>query len=206
MWADRSDAISELAAAWVVAAGEMRDLAKDKSVSTGKYSYTYADLASVLGMARPVLAVHGLVLTQAAETTEREAIVSTTLVHSSGQFVTWPAVRLPAGGTPQQVGSAITYARRYSVLAALGLATEDDDGQSAAQRVPTPKPLAQPRTEEEAVIRELLAGLTADERKLVQVEFRERYGCGLSELNAERHADALEWVESIDWVDWVGLA
>ncbi len=201
MWADRSDSIADLAAAWVAAAAEMRDLAKDRSVSTGKYSYSYADLASVLGMARPVLAAHGLVLTQAAETTGEEAIVSTTLLHASGQWVTTPPVRLPAGSTPQQTGSAITYARRYSALAALGLATEDDDGQSAASRPPVrqataPAKPVEPRSDAERQIRELLAGLDPEYRRDLQREFKEVFGGGLSDLPVERHAEALAWFEA----------
>jgi hypothetical protein len=200
MWADRSESIADLAAAWVAAAAEMRDLAKDRQVNTGKYGYSYADLASVLGMARPVLAAHGLVLTQAAETTGEEAIVSTTLLHASGQWVTTPPVRLPAGSTPQQTGSAITYARRYSALAALGLATEDDDGQSAASRPPalpaTAPQSVEPRSDAERQIRELLAGLNPAFRRDLQREFKEAFGGGLSDLPVERHAEALRWFEA----------
>lgn len=198
MWHDRSENIADLAAAWVAAAGGMTDLAKDKKVSTGKYAYTYADLASVLGMARPVLARHGLLLTQSAETTASEVVVSTTLLHASGQWVTTPPVRLPAGGTPQQTGSAITYGRRYSALAALALATEDDDGQSAAARPPQK---AQPltsvtRTPEETEIRRFMSDLEPDDRRALQAEFKDRFGCGLSDLDPARHAEALEWVQA----------
>lgn len=120
-------------------------------------------------------------------------------------------MRLPAGGTPQQTGSAITYARRYSALAALGLATEDDDGQSAT--VPPQKYLYQrsapakaprtvePLTQEEADIREVLPGLEPDELREAQDLFKAKFGCGLSQLPVERHLEALEWVESLDWLD-----
>jgi hypothetical protein len=195
MWHDRSETIDELASAWVQAAGEMTDLVKDRKVSTGKYAYTYADLASVLGMARPVLARHGLMLTQAAATEGNDAVVTTTILHRSGQWVTTPPVRLAAGTTPQQTGSAITYARRYSVMAALGLATEDDDGQSAAPRTSTPR-AATVRTPEEGEIRKHIAGLDPDERASVVAGFRETFGCGLSDLDPDRHAEALEWVRA----------
>jgi hypothetical protein len=189
MWADRSESIVDLAAAWVQAAGEMTDLVKDKKVNTGKYGYTYADLGSVLQMARPVLARHGLLLTQAAETTADEAVVSTTILHASGQWVTTPPVRLPAGGTPQQTGSAITYARRYSALAALGLATEDDDAQTAVPRRPQSA-----GSTVEAEIRRLVSSVEPDAQRELRARFTETFGSTLAELPPARHPEALEAV------------
>jgi len=55
-------------------------------------------------------------------------------MHTSGEFLTHKPTRLPVGMDAQKTGSAITYARRYSLMAALGLATEDDDGASAPPR------------------------------------------------------------------------
>ena len=60
--------------------------------------------------------------------------VGTVVMHRGGGRLVSPTIALPAVGTPQAVGSAITYARRYSLLATIGLATEDDDAQAAAKR------------------------------------------------------------------------
>ena len=56
----------------------------------------------------------------------------TTLFHESGQWISFPPLHIePAGRTPQNVGSAISYARRYSILSICNIATEDDDGRAA---------------------------------------------------------------------------
>jgi hypothetical protein len=131
-WSDRSASIEDLSAALVKALGEMRDITKGQKANAGTYSYTYADLAAVLEVARPALAKHGCAVTQTAETSRDSVTVWTTVLHTSGQFVTSKPVRFPPGATPQQTGSAVTYARRYGLMAMLGLAAEDDDGQQAA--------------------------------------------------------------------------
>ena len=116
--------------AFVEALWEMDDVVKRNKVEAGPMRYTYADLSDVLAEARPKLKEHGLALVQVPTV---EHGVSTTLLHKSGQWMIFAPLRItPAGGTPQHVGSAITYARRYSALAVLGLATEDDDGRAAS--------------------------------------------------------------------------
>jgi hypothetical protein len=108
--------------------------------SGGEYTYRYADLAGVLEQIRPHLIAHGLAVTQVTEGAGKDVAVRTVFVHTSGQWIAYPPLGVPTGQvTPQAVGSAITYARRYSLLAALGIATEDDDGQRAAQP-PPPEP------------------------------------------------------------------
>lgn len=129
----------ELAAAFAAAQGEMPDITKGRTANVGTYRYTYADLSDVLGALRPVLAKHSLFITQNVVSRASSVDVWTTLGHKSGQSVEFGPMSFPAGGTPQTAGSAVTYARRYSLLAAVGLATEDDDGQAAAQ-APKPKP------------------------------------------------------------------
>jgi hypothetical protein len=131
--------------AFVEALWEMEDVVKRNKVEAGPMRYTYADLADVLTEARPKLRKHGLALSQTASTDHG---VTTSLFHKSGQWIRFAPLKLvPAGGTPQHVGSAITYARRYSILAVLGLATEDDDGRAAsvspgAIGTPTENPVA----------------------------------------------------------------
>jgi hypothetical protein len=145
-WADKSEVIDALAAAWVAAAADLGNVTKNHTAQAGPMRYSYADLAAVLGEVRPVLAAHGLVVTQSASSGDDEVIVHTTLLHKSGQFVTaWP-FRLAAGKTAQQAGSAVTYARRYALLAVLGLGAEDDDGAGAAPAEAKPRKSEPPRT------------------------------------------------------------
>ena len=125
-----SDPCDAVIPAFVKALWEMEDVVKRNRVDAGPMRYTYADLGDVLAEARPKLRVEGLAMIQVPTTDHG---VSTTLFHESGQWLRFAPLKItPAGGTPQHVGSAITYARRYSALAVLSLATEDDDGRAAS--------------------------------------------------------------------------
>lgn len=141
MIARSSDTIGNLAAAIVAAAGELEDIKREGSASIptksgGSYSYKYATLPGILQAVRPVLQKHGLaVLQNAAEGANGSVDISTMIVHSSGEYLVLAALPMPIGNTAQETGSAITYGRRYQLLAALGLsADDDDDGATAAPR------------------------------------------------------------------------
>ncbi len=131
-----SPSITHLATALSQLNGELENITKNKSVSVkgdkGSYSYTYADLASVLEDVRPTLLKLGLAVHQAPETLENKMVVTTTVLHSSGEWISSSLFLPVAGSTAQAHGSAITFARRYALLAALGIATEDDDGAGSA--------------------------------------------------------------------------
>ena len=100
------------------------------------YKYSYADLADVTDAVGPLLAKYGLAF-HAAPTINpadrREMILIWSLLHESGEDRTgeWPLG--PANQKPQSLGSAITYARRYCLCAATGIAADDDDDAAAAQ-------------------------------------------------------------------------
>jgi hypothetical protein len=112
--------------AFVKALSAMEDIPRTESVSAGPMRYKFAPLNIVLDAIRPALRDNGLAISQTPSTATG---VRTTLFHESGQWISFePLLIHPAGGTPQNVGSAISYARRYSILSILGLATEDDDG------------------------------------------------------------------------------
>lgn len=94
----------------------------------GNYTYAYVDLASVCAVAFPLLAKNGLSFFAKPDVLGSQFGMVCVLKHDSGEEERgfYP---LPDKGTPQQVGSAITYARRYSLLMMTGLAPdEDDDG------------------------------------------------------------------------------
>jgi ERF superfamily len=122
----------EWVAAWVAALGELEEVPRKQVANAGPYSYRYATLGDVLSYVRPVLTRHGLSVTQIPETEPDTVIVTTIITHTAGDERSFPPLRLPAGRTPQAIGSAITYARRYDLMSILGLATEDDDGAAAA--------------------------------------------------------------------------
>jgi hypothetical protein len=125
-------------AAFVEAVGSLEDVVRDaaaevKTKAGGTYDYTYAGLATYLKAARPKLAAQGLALSQSVTNDDGVVTTWTTVLHRSGEWVTFLPLVFATGQDPQQVGSAMTYGRRYSAMAALGLASEDDDGARAQQ-------------------------------------------------------------------------
>lgn len=106
---------------------------KGKTADTGKYSYSYADLADVTAAIMPLLAKHGLAFACHPRIDEhgRGYELAATLMHESGETLTGA---LPIAGTAQQLGSAITYARRYLLGSLTGVVTDsDDDARLATQ-------------------------------------------------------------------------
>lgn len=104
--------------------------------STAQYGQ-YADLATVLSVVTPELSNKGLVLTQTFMPYETGTILRTTLLHSSGESVTsdLPMLSVEGRGNPLHAfGGAVTYLRRYALLAMLNLAAEDDDGDSWSEQ------------------------------------------------------------------------
>lgn len=199
-----SEHIDQLSAALVAALGEMTDIKKGREAKVptkagSSYTYTYADLSDTIQSVRPVLARHGLAVMQNANSDSGEVVrISTTILHSSGQWCTFAPLAMPAGRTPQETGSAISYGRRYHLLAALGLAAEDDDGASASAgrkaQPPKPKVRPVPRTSDEALIREMLADLEPGIAAQVKRNFVARWGT-LADLDTAEHPNALAWVE-----------
>lgn len=94
---------------------------KSQTGDAGSYTYKYADLANILAAVRPVLAKHGLSVTQPI----RGEYLHTVLAHESGETIE-SQVRIGDPGKPQQYGSLLTYVRRYALIALLGVAAEED--------------------------------------------------------------------------------
>jgi len=105
----------------------------------------YADLSSIMDVCKAPLAEVGIIVMQPPSSNGDKVSVSTVLMHSSGQWMACNLEMQPVKGDPQGYGSALTYARRYSLMTACGIAPEDDDGNSAAKAKPAPsKPATQP--------------------------------------------------------------
>jgi hypothetical protein len=136
-----SESIVALAAALVAAQAEMPGVPKETKGQVGSQVRYYADLATVVEVVRPVLAKHGLAYVQLpADSDPGKVAVTTRLIHKTGEWLE-DTLSMPAGNNGAQgVGSAITYARRYSLMAMLGLAPEDDDGGAASQPAPRQAP------------------------------------------------------------------
>lgn len=130
----QSPTIGSLAAALAKAQGTFTFAKKEsEAVVTGQNKRRYADLAAVLDAVRAGLAANGLaVIQQPFARPEGGVLLRTTLAHSSGEWIA-SEISLPADrmGGIQGWGSALTYARRYALAAMVGIAQDDDDGESA---------------------------------------------------------------------------
>lgn len=129
---EKSESINELATALAKAQGEIE--AAEKGSVNPHFNKTYADLASVWKACRSPLSKNGLSITQGAATNGNQVVVTTLLMHNSGQWNKSQLALTPEKMTPQGIGSAITYGRRFLLAAMVGVAPdEDDDGNEATQ-------------------------------------------------------------------------
>lgn len=119
--------------------------AKIKTKSGPDYSYDYAAIEDVVKLTRPLLAAHGIVALTPIHDHGNGLACTVTLVHASGETMDLGPFPFPAGRDAQSTGSAVTYHRRYALVAALGLAAgDDDDGAAATESANKPAPKAAP--------------------------------------------------------------
>jgi len=123
-----SESIKNLAIALNAFQGEMKSLILDKDVKVqtrerGSYTFSYATFKNVVNSCRELLASNGLAISQSIG---ENGAVTTMLLHVSGEFITDTFV-YPQMKSMQLYGSAISYAKRYSYVAILGLVADDDD-------------------------------------------------------------------------------
>lgn len=133
---NKSESVAGLAAALAKAQGQMKGAVKDSA--NPFFKSKYADLASVVEAIRAAFSANGLSYIQTVEPSEKDEVrVETTLLHSSGEWISCGVLSLPVSKVDAQgYGSALTYARRYSLSAAVGVAPEDDDGNAASAAKP----------------------------------------------------------------------
>ena len=118
---------NSLAAALVAFQGTAPVIPKNRTARMGSYSYKYADLADMWAALREPLHRNGLAVTQTlCEAGDDRLGIRTTIWHASGEAVDDTIAVSIAGRGAQEIGSLITYLRRYSLAAALGLSVDDD--------------------------------------------------------------------------------
>lgn len=122
-----------------------------KSSTNPHFRSKYADLATCVEAVIDALNNNGIALMQNTYPDSDGVLVETTFVHESGETLSNGKLFVPAAKSdPQGYGSALTYARRYSLMAACGIAPEDDDGNAAVatykpQAKPVKEPVARPK-------------------------------------------------------------
>jgi len=129
---ERSEHIGELVKALVSAQSLMGAAAKD--AKNPHFGSKYADLAACFDACKKVLTNNGLAILQPATADGAKVTVTTILAHISGQWISSDLTLTSDKGTPQALGSCLTYARRYGLSALIGLAADDDDGNEASGR------------------------------------------------------------------------
>jgi hypothetical protein len=169
-----------------------------KASTNPAFKSRYADLAVVVEAVIPALNESGIAVIQSPSFDGDLVSVTTVLLHESGASVTGTLSMRPTKMDPQGVGSAITYARRYALLAMAGAAPEDDDGQAASQpgndRAPTP-PISQDqadalRLEIEAVGADPAKFLAFFKIKALEAMPAGRWNEAVALLEAKRMKDA----------------
>lgn len=138
----QSETIGKLAEALAKAQAKTKNATKDKD--NPFFKSKYADLASVWEACRGPLTDNGLSVVQTTRADENAVIVVTTLMHSSGEWISGELGAVPVKRDPQGIGSVITYLRRYGLAAIAGVATEDDDGNGGSTPGPQTQQQARP--------------------------------------------------------------
>jgi hypothetical protein len=96
----------------------------------------YADLSACIDAVIDALNNNNIAMTQRTSICDNGVIIETVFVHETGEIMTSGQLHVPASKQdPQGYGSALTYARRYSLMAACGIAPEDDDGNAASGKL-----------------------------------------------------------------------
>lgn len=141
----QTESTADLSAALAKAQAGMQAAKFDKT--NPHFKNKYASLAAVIDAIRKPLADNGLSYTQTTHVREGGFVLVTTLRHATGQWIA-SEYPLPMGAKPQELGSALTYARRYSLSAIACIAADEDDdaegARTSGQTASTPGSKASP--------------------------------------------------------------
>lgn len=150
-------------------AGKTAEVRIKKEKGGGKYTYTYAGLPDTLAACLAAFNAEGLTIIQPVTSFNNGVEVRTIIAHSSGQWVKSPSLFIGLKGAgAQDIGSAITYARRYSIQGMVGLSPKDEDGNKA--QASAPDQWEPPRRQERRVSRPEPKPPTLREQVVAQVE------------------------------------
>lgn len=127
--------MKQIAAAFVRAKKAFSPALKEKT--NPAFRSKYADLGACLDAVNDALLANGIAVYQETFEDASGVTVETVFLHESGESLRAGKLHVPASKQdPQGYGSALTYCRRYSLMASCGIAAEDDDGNAASKKAP----------------------------------------------------------------------
>lgn len=146
--------------------------AKVETRGGSSYKYTYADLAQISRELLPLLGKNGLSFVSRPTRRDGQFVLAYELRHISGEQIDgeWP---LPDRGTPQEIGSAVTYARRYSLCAVTGLAPDDEDHDAIVAEKAERRRRREP-SQEKATAAPKVKPMSADQQRRMQKMFEQK--------------------------------
>jgi len=182
---NKSESIAKLALALSKAQKAIKGATKDGK--NPHFNSHFATLASIWDACREALTANELAIVQTTDDTNDGLILETTLMHSSGEWISGRLSLKPVKTDPQGIGSAITYGRRYALAAIVGVAPEDDDGEAASR----PQNTAQAKGAQAASPKKPTAGPRSVEKRREELEEDVAQVCKL--LNAA--GDEIKWTK-----------
>lgn len=159
-----------------------------KQANNPHFRSKYADLGNVMDACLPALNEAGIALIQPTGEDDHGRYVETVLIHGeSGEQLSCKVPLIVAKNDMQGYGSAVTYARRYGLMAMAGIAPEDDDGNAAAKAAPKQEPVKGISAEQFQEIQSLIESTKTEEAKFcAYLKINE-----LTDLNTKQAADAI---------------
>lgn len=206
---------SEIAKALVEFQGQVPPVKMDKESKSERdqsFSYKYASLLAIFSTIRPVLYGCRLAVTQKVLTNLSDGIVSvkvkTILMHESGETLEDELEMWTGKTDPQGVGSLLTYAKRYSLSAMLGIVTEeDDDGKGAQPDAVTvgqqKKPVIQLPPSKEPVKESPREPVKQMQRKPTEEEQAAKGLIGEAKITALQALRKLHDIPDVRWKNWL---
>lgn len=126
-----SESITKIMPAFIAAQGQFKPAVKD--AKNPHFKSAYVTLDGAIAAVSEALRANGIALMQQTDLEEGRIILHTRLIHTSGEWLASRYPVHPVKADPQGEGSALTYARRYALMALVGIAPEDDDGNAAVK-------------------------------------------------------------------------
>ncbi len=157
-----SESITAIMPAFIKAQGQFAPALK--STTNPHFKSKYVALDGVIDAVAEPLRAEGIAIMQQTDVTEHGGIILITrLIHASGEWIASRYPVHPVKNDPQGEGSALTYARRYALMALAGIAPEDDDGNAAVKSVEKSAAGAPITEVQEVTLRDALASTGRDE-------------------------------------------